>query len=146
MSVVSHYMHDSSKGHVDAVYLILRYMKSALVKWLVFTKNGNADIEGFCGLTGRVAQMIRSTSRYCMLVRGNLVSWKSKKLSIVARSTTKAEYMTMTLGVVEMMWLIALLVELKVDQRTQMRLWCDNKLAIDIANNRHNTIEQSCGD
>jgi hypothetical protein len=41
----------------------------------------------------------------------------------------------MALGVAEMLWLRALLVELKVDQGAQMKLWCDNKSAISIANN-----------
>ena len=45
----------------------------------------------------------------------------------------------MALGVVEMLWLKALLVELKVDQGDQMKLWC-NKSTISIANNlvQHN--------
>jgi hypothetical protein len=64
-----------------------------------------------------------------------LVSWKSKKQTVVARSTAKAEYRAMALGVAEMLWLRALLVELKIDQRAQMKLWCDNKSAISIANN-----------
>jgi hypothetical protein len=34
-----------------------------------------------------------------------------------------------------MLWLRALLVELKIDQRAQMKLWCDNKSSISIANN-----------
>jgi hypothetical protein len=70
-----------------------------------------------------------------MFVRENLVSWKSKKQTVVARSTAEAEYRAMTLGVAEMLWLRALLVELKVDQSAQMKLWCDNKSAISIANN-----------
>ena len=34
-----------------------------------------------------------------------------------------------------MLWLRNLLVDLKVNQENQMMLWCDNKLAIRIANN-----------
>ena len=41
----------------------------------------------------------------------------------------------MALGVAEMLWLKALFVELQVDQRAQMKLLCDNKSAISIANN-----------
>jgi hypothetical protein len=54
---------------------------------------------------------------------------------VVARSTAEAEYRAMALSVAEMLWLRALLLELKMDQGTQMKLWCDNKSAISIANN-----------
>jgi hypothetical protein len=63
-----------------------------------------------------------------------LVSYKSKKQSIVARSTTKTEYRAMTLGVVEMLWLKGLLTYLKLDKETQIKLWCDNQSSISIAN------------
>jgi hypothetical protein len=41
----------------------------------------------------------------------------------------------MALGVAEMLWLKSLLIDLKLDQGTQMKLWCDNQSAISIANN-----------
>jgi hypothetical protein len=136
VSVVSRYMHDPREGHMDAVYQILRYLKSAPGKGLIFRKNGHLSIEGYCDSDwASCADDRKSTSGYCMFVGGNLVSWKSKKQSVVARSTAEAEYRAMALGVAEMMWLRALLVELKMDQGAQMKLWCDNKSAISIANN-----------
>jgi hypothetical protein len=41
----------------------------------------------------------------------------------------------MALSVAEMIWLRSILVELKMNQGVQMKLWCDNKSAISIANN-----------
>jgi Reverse transcriptase (RNA-dependent DNA polymerase) len=48
VSVVSRYMHDPRKGHMDVVYHILRYLKSAPGKGLIFKKNGHMNIEGYC--------------------------------------------------------------------------------------------------
>jgi hypothetical protein len=70
-----------------------------------------------------------------MFVGDNLVSWKSKKQSVVARSTTETVYKAMALEIAEMLWLKGLLADLKLDQGTQMKLWCDNQSTISIANN-----------
>ncbi|RDX99694.1 putative mitochondrial protein, partial [Mucuna pruriens] len=40
----------------------------------------------------------RSTSRYCPFVWGNMVTWRSKKQNVVARSSAEAEYRAMTNG------------------------------------------------
>ncbi|XP_020266697.1 uncharacterized protein LOC109842204 [Asparagus officinalis] len=48
VSVMSRYMHDPRKGHMDAVYQILRYMKGAPGKGLRFKRSGHVNIEGYC--------------------------------------------------------------------------------------------------
>jgi hypothetical protein len=42
------------KGHMDAVYQILRYLKSAPGKGLIYRKNGHLNIEGYAIQTGLV--------------------------------------------------------------------------------------------
>jgi Reverse transcriptase (RNA-dependent DNA polymerase) len=104
VSVVSRYMHDPREGHMDAVYQILRYLKNAPGKGLIFRKNGHLNIEGYCDSDWASCPDDRkSTSGYCMFVGGNLISWKSKKQTVVARSTAEAEYRAMALGVAEML-------------------------------------------
>jgi len=41
LSIVSQYMHNLDEKHVNAVMQILRYLKSALGKGILFTKNSN---------------------------------------------------------------------------------------------------------
>jgi hypothetical protein len=77
----------------------------------------------------------RSTSGHCAFVGGNLVSWRSKKHNVVARSTAEAEYCAMALGVSEGMWLQRLFFELGLSEKNPIILYCDNKTAINIANN-----------
>jgi hypothetical protein len=46
--MVSVDMHDLREDHMDAVYHILRYLKSASGNVLIFKKNGHLSIEGYC--------------------------------------------------------------------------------------------------
>ena len=76
-----------------------------------------------------------STTRYCTFLRGNLVTWRSKKQNIVARSSEKAEFHAMA-QIYELLWLKIILEDLKIKWETPMRLYCDNKsAAINIAHN-----------
>ena len=136
VSVVSRYMHDSRSGHLDAVYRILRYLKSSPGKGLMFKSHGHLNVEGYCDADwASCLDDRRSTSGYCVFVGGNLVSWRSKKQSVVSRSTTEAEYRALSLGVSEMLRVRNLLSELNVLRKGPFRVWCDNKSAINIANN-----------
>nr|AAO20078.1 putative polyprotein [Oryza sativa Japonica Group] len=136
VSMVSRYMHDPRSSHMEAVYRILRYLKGSPGKGLWFKKNGHLKIEGYCDADwASCLDDRRSTSGYCVYVGGNLVSWRSKKQSVVSRSTAEAEYRAMAASLSELLWLRNLLVELKILGNTPMKLLCDNKSAINIANN-----------
>ncbi|KAL5548024.1 hypothetical protein UlMin_003255 [Ulmus minor] len=77
----------------------------------------------------------RSTSGYFTFVGGNLVTWRSKKQPVVARSSAEAEYRGMAFGVCELLWLRNLLRDLGVNSKDTMNLYCDNTSAIEIAHN-----------
>ncbi|PNX69697.1 putative copia-type protein, partial [Trifolium pratense] len=47
----------------------------------------------------------RSTSGYCVLIGGNLISWRNKKQNIVARSSAEAAYRAMAAAACELTWL-----------------------------------------
>ncbi|KAK2965725.1 hypothetical protein RJ640_025451, partial [Escallonia rubra] len=77
----------------------------------------------------------RSTSGYCTFLGGNLVTWRSKKQPVVARSSSEAEFRLMAQGICELLWLKIILKDLKIKLETPMKLYCDNKSAINIAHN-----------
>ena len=64
-----------------------------------------------------------------------MVTWRSKKQSVVARSSAEAKFRTMAQGICELIWVTTLLKELRVAQTNTMKLYCDNKAAINVAHN-----------
>jgi hypothetical protein len=136
VSVVSRYMHDPRDGHMEAAQRILRYLKGTPGKGLWFKSNGHLGVDGYCDADwASCLDDRRSTSGYCVFVGGNLVSWRSKKQSVVSKSTAEAEYRAMSQGLSEMIWVRNLLSELKVLRKGSVKVWCDNMPAINIANN-----------
>ena len=76
-----------------------------------------------------------STTGNCMFLGGNLVTWRSKKQNVVARSSAEAEFRAMAPGVCELLWMKIILDDLKIKYEAPMGLICDNKSAISIAHN-----------
>jgi hypothetical protein len=136
VSTVSQFMHDPRSSHMDVVTRILRYLKGCPGKGLLYTHHGNLQVECYTDAdwAGSLDDR-RSTSGYCTFVGGTLVSWRSKKQTVVARSTAEAEFRSMAHGVCEVLWMRILLMELGLFKGTPLMLYCDNKTAIDIANN-----------
>ncbi|XP_016164021.1 uncharacterized protein LOC107606473 [Arachis ipaensis] len=54
----------------------------------------------------------KSTSGYCIFLGANLISWASKKQTVVARSSTEAEYRSMAEAVAELSWIKTMMSEL----------------------------------
>ncbi|RVW82220.1 Retrovirus-related Pol polyprotein from transposon RE1 [Vitis vinifera] len=121
LSVVSQYMHNPGEQHMNAVMRILRYLKNAPGKGILFAKNvDHQSIEVYTDAdwAGAVDDR-RSTSGYFTFVGGNLVTWKSKKQNVIARSSAEAEFRGMALGLCEALWLRLLLQDLVQHDRTK---------------------------
>jgi hypothetical protein len=78
--------------HWDGVCQILRYLKSAPGKGLLFKDNGHLDVCRYSDADYAGAHEDRkSTTGYCTFVGGNLVTWRSKKQAVVSRSSAESE-------------------------------------------------------
>lgn len=136
VNVVSQFMHDPCKPHMDAVERILRYLKSTPGKGILLSNHGHLKIEGYTDADWAGSENDRrSTSGYFTFVGGNLVTWRSKKQPVVARSSAEAEFRGMALGVCELLWVRNVMSDLGFEPKEAMSLYCDNTSAIAIAHN-----------
>ncbi|XP_059277718.1 uncharacterized mitochondrial protein AtMg00810-like [Lycium ferocissimum] len=136
VSLVSQFMHDPRDPHMEAVFRILQYLKSAPGKGLLFSRHDHLKIEAFTDADWAGISTIEDLHPdSCTLVGGSLVTWRSKKQSVIARSSAEAEYRAMAQGVCELLWLRKLLEELRLSEKGKISLYCDNKAAINIAHN-----------
>jgi len=147
---VSQFLNSPCVDHLNAVTRILKYIKGSPGKGLLYGHNDHTGVVCYTDAdwAGSPSDR-RSTSGYCVSIGGNLISWKSKKQHVVARSSAEAEYRAMALAVCELIWLKQLLKELQFGKVTQMTLICDNQAALHISSNlvfheRTKYIEVDC--
>lgn len=86
-------MHLPRESHIEAVYKILRYLKSIPGKGLLFARHYHLKVEGYTNADwAELASDRRSTSGYYTFVGENLVICHSKKQSMVARSSAEHNF------------------------------------------------------
>ncbi|KAH9783514.1 hypothetical protein KPL71_009336 [Citrus sinensis] len=136
VSSVSQFMNNPREEHMEAVYRILRYLKLTPGKGLMFRKNNKREIDIYTYADHAWNIMDRcSTSGYCSYVWGNLVTWRSKKQSVVSQSIAESEFKSLAMGICEGIWIHRLLREREIIDKQPIMLFYDNQAAISIAKN-----------
>ena len=128
-------MHNLSKDHLSVVIRILRYSKSSPGRGLMLRKHGHLNVEGHSDADWAGSSDRKSTSGYFTFVGGNLVTWRSKKKKLITLSSAKAEFRGISKGVCELLWLRSLMTEIGYTPSDEISLYCDNRAAIQIAQN-----------
>nr|GFB18748.1 putative ribonuclease H-like domain-containing protein [Tanacetum cinerariifolium] len=81
--------------HLHAVKRIFRYLKGHPRLGLWYPKDSPFDLVAYSDSDyGGATHNRKSTTRGCQFLGRRLISWQCKKQTIVATSTTKAEYVT----------------------------------------------------
>jgi hypothetical protein len=135
MNQLCQFMHSPHEIHWIAVKRVLRYLKGTIEFGLLYipgtiTMHAYYDSDWANNPDDR-----RSTTSYGVFLGTNLISWCSKRQSVVSRSSTEAEYRSMTHTTAELYWLYMLFQELQITLSTASSLWCDNVNAIALASN-----------
>ena len=111
-------------------------MKGIPGKRILFRKGRKLTVETYIDADhGGNLDSRRSTVGYCTFLGSNLITWRSKKQTVVSRSSTEAEFRAMALGIRELLWIKIILSDLRIHWEGPMKLYCDNKSAIIIAHN-----------
>ncbi|XP_050908223.1 secreted RxLR effector protein 161-like [Lathyrus oleraceus] len=93
VSMVSQFLSAPCNTHWNAVIRVLRYIKNAPGTCLLYEDKGDAKITCYSDAdwVGSHSDM-RSTYGYYILIRENMISWRSNKQNTFALSSAEAEY------------------------------------------------------
>ena len=133
---MSQYLSAPQSTHYVVVLRILRYLKGTLCHGLFYSAQSPLVLRAFSDAdwAGDPTDR-RSTIGYCFLLGSSLISWRSKKQTHVAHSSTEAEYRALADTTSELLWLRWLLKDLGVSTSSATPLYCDNQSVIHIAYN-----------
>ncbi|CAM8998831.1 unnamed protein product [Rhodiola kirilowii] len=103
---------------------------------LLYPARANLTLEGFCDADWASCPVSRrSTTGYSIKLGPSLISWRTRKQSVVSRSSAESEYRAMAQTCCELVWIVAVLKDLRVSISTPIALYCDNVAAGHIARN-----------
>ncbi|GJS26288.1 ribonuclease H-like domain-containing protein [Tanacetum coccineum] len=130
------YMPDPREPHFSALKRILHYVRGTLDYGLQLLSSSTTDLVAYfdadwagCPTTRRL------TSRYCVFLGNNLLSWSSKRKPTLSRSSAEAEYRGVANAVAETCSLRNLLHELHTLLSSATLVYCDNVSAVYLSSN-----------
>jgi hypothetical protein len=139
---LSAYTANPSLQHVGAVKRILRYLKGT--KNLAIKYSAKSDekpqensnlFHGYADAAYANTDDYKSTSGYVFIVGGGAITWRSKKQTTIALSSTEAEYVALSEAGREACWLRSLYEELGYTQESPNLIKGDNDGSIAMARN-----------
>jgi len=138
ISVISRFMANSGQVHWQALKWVLRYLNETLKGGLKYTRSqpGRDALEGYVDVdyAGNVDTR-NSLSGFVFTLFDTAVTWKANQKSVVALSTTQAEYIALVEGVKEALWLKGMIEEMGISQGC-MKIHCDSQSVIHLANHQ----------
>lgn len=133
---MSRFASNPSLEHLTTIKRVLRYLKATTNYSITYYNNNNYYISGYCDsdYAGDLSSA-KSTSGYIFILANGPISWKSKLQSIIAQSTTKAEYIAINTATKEAIFIRQLLQELGHYNQAKFPIYTDNNRALLLAKN-----------
>ncbi|GKD24502.1 retrovirus-related pol polyprotein from transposon RE1 [Tanacetum coccineum] len=148
--LLSQFSHSPRITHMKALLRVLRYIKLSPGQALHFTPTSNPQLQTYCDSDWVACPITRrSVTEPAIFLGKCLISWSSKKQSVVSRSSTEAEYKALADCTCEITWLKCLLKDLHINLTNPTTIYCDNASTIALASNpiqhaRTKHIELDC--
>ena len=133
LSMTSRYQANPGECHWIAVKNILKYLRRTKNLFLVFGGDSKLGVKGYTDASFQTDRDdLKSQSGYVFVINGGAVSWKSSKQTVIADSTTEAEYVAASEAAKEAIWMKQFLEGLQVVPTPEdpIPLFCDNSGAI----------------
>lgn len=84
---------------------LLRYLAGSAAQGILLTSSSAAKLAAYSDSDWAGCPITRkSTTGYCIFLGHSPISWKSKRQSVVSRSSTEAKYRAMALTTWEVVW------------------------------------------
>ena len=130
LGTVNQFCSNPGEEHWKAAKRILRYIKGTIDYGITFDGNKETDVKlkGYVDADwGSNPNGRKSQSGYLFTICGGVISWASKKQSVVALSSTEAEYIAASLASQEAVWLRSLLGDINFVQKEPTVIKEDNQ-------------------
>ena len=99
--------------HMQAATRILQYVKGTPRQGIFFSSDSNLQLRAYYDANwARCPDTRKSLIGYCVFLGDALISWRSKKQSVVFGSLAKAKYISMASTTCEVTWILFLLSDL----------------------------------
>jgi hypothetical protein len=137
VSKLSRFTSNPGSDHWYALERVMRYLKGTSTYGLHYT-GYPAVLEGYSDSNWiSDANEIKATSGYIFTIGGAAVSWRSRKQTILTKSTMEAELVALESATTEVEWLKELLMDLLMVAKLvpAILLHCDNQSMITIVGN-----------
>ncbi|KAI4345038.1 hypothetical protein L6164_012206 [Bauhinia variegata] len=132
--VLSQFIDKPATIHLQAVFRVLRYLKSSPGLGLFLPASSSAILTAYSNGDWDACKETRHfVTGYFVFLGNSLISWKSKKQQTISRSSVEAEYRAMAMTACEIIWLLSILRDFGITHSLSVSLLCDSMSAIHIA-------------
>jgi len=138
---LSRFLQAPTVAHLNAAKGLLKYLKGTMNLAIIYSYTVSKSLQtlqpvGYCdsNFAGNKVTS-KSTYGYLFKLAGGPISWKSKRATTIALSTTEAETDALTETIRELQWLKGLFEEIKISINPPLVIHYDNQGSISNASN-----------